>query len=100
MSASNELLQAFRQHYHQYEQRVRHAMHNNASDTVVLWRLGDNLEQYRGLAAEVQLCNTHKTPWLISLQHANLFDPHELQIIMGNVTAMQNDIRLQYDEAV
>lgn len=50
--AQQELLDAFREHYRRYEASVRDAVANFA-DTVVLWRLGDDLEQYIVLVNEV-----------------------------------------------
>jgi hypothetical protein len=49
--AREELLDAFRDHYHRYTTSVREAV-ANFSDTVVLWRLGDDLEQYSVLVEE------------------------------------------------
>lgn len=51
-TALQELLHAFREHYHRYEGAVRDAVTNSA-DSVVLWRLGDDLNQYLGLVQEV-----------------------------------------------
>ncbi|KAJ7040848.1 hypothetical protein C8F04DRAFT_903236, partial [Mycena alexandri] len=78
-----ELLNAFWQRYHQYETTVRDVIANSA-DSVVLWRLGDDLNEYMGLVNE----------------HSAIFPAEELQRILHNVGAMQNDIRLQYDEVV
>ncbi|KAJ7092053.1 hypothetical protein B0H15DRAFT_777894 [Mycena belliarum] len=50
--AQQELLDAFREHYHRYVSSVQDAVTNSA-DTVVLWRLGDDLEQYINLIEEV-----------------------------------------------
>ncbi|KAJ7026752.1 hypothetical protein C8F04DRAFT_966135 [Mycena alexandri] len=54
MSLSTAALQenAFREHYHRYETAVHDAISNGA-DTVVLWRLGDDLNEYLGLVNEV-----------------------------------------------
>lgn len=50
--ASEELLNAFRAHYRRYENAVHEAVANSA-DAVVLWRLGDDLNEYIGLVNEV-----------------------------------------------
>jgi hypothetical protein len=50
--AQQELLEAFRVHYRRYEAAVRETVTNSA-DAVVLWRLGDDLEQYIALVNEV-----------------------------------------------
>ncbi|KAJ7621560.1 hypothetical protein DFH06DRAFT_1009844 [Mycena polygramma] len=49
--ALQELLNAFRTHYRRYENAVHEAF-QNAADSVVLWRLGDDLDQYLGLINE------------------------------------------------
>lgn len=49
----SELLSAFRFHYHQLEARVREAV-TTSSDSVVLWRLSDDHNEYTGLIHEVQ----------------------------------------------
>ncbi|KAK7012914.1 hypothetical protein R3P38DRAFT_3278905 [Favolaschia claudopus] len=82
-AASQELLNAFRQHYHRYESRVHEAIANSA-DAMVLWRLGDDLEQYLGLVDE----------------YRGIFPEEELALILQNGATMQNDIRLQYQDAV
>ncbi len=51
LAALQELLNAFRQHYHSYETTVRDAVANSA-DAVVLWRLGDDLNEYLRLVQE------------------------------------------------
>ncbi|KAK7016492.1 hypothetical protein R3P38DRAFT_2412740, partial [Favolaschia claudopus] len=78
-----ELLNAFRQHYHRYESRVHEAIANSA-DAMVIWRLGDDLEQYLGLVDE----------------YRGIFPEEELTLILQNGAIMQNDIRLQYQDAV
>ncbi|KAK7000377.1 hypothetical protein R3P38DRAFT_3058165 [Favolaschia claudopus] len=64
-AASQELLNAFRQHYHRYESRVHEAIANSAD------------AMYRGI-----------------------FPEEELALILQNGATMQNDIRLQYQDAV
>ncbi|KAJ7128852.1 hypothetical protein C8R46DRAFT_926116 [Mycena filopes] len=75
-AAAEELLNAFRQRYHQYETAVHEAV-SNAADTVVVWRLGDDLNEYLGLVNE----------------HSAIFPPAELDLLLHNVGAMQNDER-------
>ena len=48
-----ELLNAFQFHYRQLEARVREAI-TASSDSVVLWRLSDDHDEYTGLIREVQ----------------------------------------------
>jgi hypothetical protein len=50
--ALTEFLNAFRARYRQYETAVHQAT-ENSTDAVVLWRLGDDLDQYSGLLREV-----------------------------------------------
>ncbi|KAF8155353.1 hypothetical protein K438DRAFT_1687456, partial [Mycena galopus ATCC 62051] len=82
-AAQQELLDAFREHYHRYEVSVQEAVRNSL-DTVVLWRLGDDLEQYSGLLGE----------------YSFIFEPAELELIQQNVAVMQSDVRQQYANAV
>ncbi|KAF7367802.1 hypothetical protein MSAN_00844400 [Mycena sanguinolenta] len=82
-AAQQELLDVFRSHYYQYQTSVEDAI-QNSSDTVVLWRLGDDLEQYSGLLRE----------------YGAIFEPVELELLQQNIAAMQNDIRQQYEDAV
>jgi hypothetical protein len=49
----SELLDAFRLHYRQLEAQVREAVTASA-DTVVLWRLSDDHDEYTGLIHEVK----------------------------------------------
>ncbi|KAJ7186391.1 hypothetical protein C8R46DRAFT_1157838 [Mycena filopes] len=63
-AAAEELLNAFRQRYHQYETAVHEAV-SNAADTVVVWRLGDDLNEYLGLVNE----SHHGHPDIIQERH-------------------------------
>jgi hypothetical protein len=49
----SELLDAFRFHYRQLEARVHEAIAGSA-DSVVLWRLSDDHDEYTGLIHEVR----------------------------------------------
>ena len=51
-TSGSELLEAFQRHYQRFERSVHDAVINSA-DTVVLWRLGDDLDQYISLVTEV-----------------------------------------------
>ncbi|KAF8058661.1 hypothetical protein FPV67DRAFT_1391617, partial [Lyophyllum atratum] len=76
------LLDEFRQRFHRFRSSIVEAV-NNSADTVVLWRLGDDLQQYVGLVNE----------------YASIFPPEELALIQHNLAIMQNDVRQQYDQA-
>ena len=53
MEAQNEpLLVAFRSHYHRFHSAIREAIQNLA-DSNILARLGDDLDEYSSLVAEV-----------------------------------------------
>lgn len=56
-TSRSELLEAFRNHYQRFERNVHDAVTNSA-DTVVLWRLGDDLDQYISLVTEVSVTVT------------------------------------------
>ncbi|KAF8055696.1 hypothetical protein FPV67DRAFT_1567427 [Lyophyllum atratum] len=81
-AAAAELLDEFRQRFHRFRSSIVEAV-NNSADTVVLWRLGDDLQQYVGLVNE----------------YASIFPPEELALIQHNLAIMQNDVRQQYDQA-
>jgi len=49
----SELLEAFRHHYRSFEANVQQAVSNGSLDTAILWRLGDDLEQFTRLVQEV-----------------------------------------------
>ena len=51
-ASTSELLEAFRTHYRRFETGVHEAV-SNSTDAVVLWRLGDDLDQYTRLVTEV-----------------------------------------------
>jgi hypothetical protein len=50
----DDLLAAFREHYHRFTQAVNDTI-SNATDSIVLARLGDALDEYSGLVNEVCL---------------------------------------------
>lgn len=52
--SSNELLDAFRVHYTRFEHAV-HEVLQNYTDSTVLARLGDDLDEFGALANEVSL---------------------------------------------
>jgi hypothetical protein len=47
-----DLLEAFQQHYHRFESSIHTAVLNSA-DLLVLWRLGNDLDQYIHLVHQV-----------------------------------------------
>ena len=52
MAEPQELLDAFQMHYHHFEHLVTEATHS-ATDSTVLTRLGNELEEYINLVNEV-----------------------------------------------
>ncbi|KAJ7035753.1 hypothetical protein C8F04DRAFT_1210195 [Mycena alexandri] len=78
-----ELLDAFRSHYHRFQTSVT-AITQNPTDSVVIARLGDDLDEYARLVQE----------------HSGIFNPAEFALIQTSVAAMQNDIRLEYRDAI
>nr|VWO95326.1 Zn(2)-C6 fungal-type domain-containing protein [Ganoderma boninense] len=79
--ANTALLYNFRLEHQKFEQAIRTAF-ENGSDTIVLERLGDQLSQFLQLVHE----------------HEHIFDVNEFQTIVVNITAMQADVRLQYQD--
>lgn len=53
-AAAAELLDAFRQHYRSFEEKVTAAT-GGGMDSTVLWRLGDDLQQFTSLVNEVHI---------------------------------------------
>ncbi|KAF8057838.1 hypothetical protein FPV67DRAFT_1382712, partial [Lyophyllum atratum] len=74
---------AFRIHYYRYCQAVHNAA-GSGTDSTVLERLGDDLDVFANLINE----------------HANIFEPEELNLFQNNVRAMQNDVRQQYEHTL
>jgi len=52
MATSQDLLSGFRTYFHRYSQAVHEAIQNSA-DSTVLARLGDDLDEFGGLVAQV-----------------------------------------------
>ncbi|KAJ7670248.1 hypothetical protein B0H17DRAFT_948902 [Mycena rosella] len=77
------LLNAFRSHYTGFQTSVA-AIVQTPTDSVVIARLGDNLDEY------VQLVQ----------QHSTIFDAAELETIQTSLVAMQNDVRLEHRDAI
>lgn len=50
--SAEALLEAFRSHYHRFENSIREVMVNH-SDSTVLARLGDDVDEYAALVHEV-----------------------------------------------
>ncbi|TBU51966.1 hypothetical protein BD310DRAFT_833201 [Dichomitus squalens] len=71
---SGPLLTAFRIEYSRFEGAIRTAF-EHGSDTIVLERLGERLDEFMQLVHE----------------HFQIFDPAEFQTIVVNLTAMQSD---------
>ncbi|KAJ7145457.1 hypothetical protein C8R46DRAFT_1167479 [Mycena filopes] len=79
----SELLDAFRTHYHRFQASVTTTT-QNPTDSVVIARLGDDLDEYSRLVQE----------------HSAIFQPAELTLIQTSIAAMQGDIRLEYRDAI
>lgn len=60
VNAANDLLSAFRIHYHQFQLAVTEAL-NEDTDTTVVERLGDDLDEFTALVNEVCIpCTVQK----------------------------------------
>ncbi|KAJ7473885.1 hypothetical protein B0H11DRAFT_2429821 [Mycena galericulata] len=77
------LLDAFRTHYSRFQTTVTDITHN-PTDAVVIARLGDDLDEFARMVHE----------------HSGIFNPDELDVLQISVAAMQNDIQLEYRDAV
>ncbi|KAJ7268110.1 hypothetical protein B0H12DRAFT_996671, partial [Mycena haematopus] len=77
------LLDAFRSHYHRFETSVTNVV-QSPTDAVVIARLGDDLDEFVRLVQE----------------HSHVFSPEELDVLQISMAAMQNDIQLEYRDAI
>ena len=94
------LLDAFRTNYHRIERAV-HEIVTVQSDTTVIARLGDDLDEFLSLVIEVsQLLpfGSFKLSDASCSQNGHLFEPIELHTLRTNLSHMQTDMRLQYQD--
>jgi hypothetical protein len=99
-TSRSELLEAFRSHYQRFERSVNDAVMNSA-DTVVLWRLGDDLDQYISLVTEASLIVYPAYSLMTVLgKYSTLFMAAEHDIIVQSLAIMRNDVRQQYEQTV
>ena len=93
---SSDLLIAFWTHYRRFEHAINDAL-LNPTDSTVLARLGDDLDEFLNLVAEVLLNHsillTEDLP-----QNANIFEAQELLTLHINLSMMQTNIYLQYEQ--
>ncbi|KAJ7650553.1 hypothetical protein FB45DRAFT_686260, partial [Roridomyces roridus] len=84
--AQQTLLNAFRTHYHRFEATL-HDLASNHTDAIVISRLGDDLSEFASMVAE-------------ATQNEAIFEPAEFATLQASLSAMQLDIRLDYQDAV
>ncbi|KAJ7892446.1 hypothetical protein B0H13DRAFT_2234788 [Mycena leptocephala] len=77
------LLDAFRTHYHRFQTAVTTLVGSQA-DAIVVSRLGDDLDKFAEIVRE----------------NEGVFPPEEFETLQNSLSAMQLDIRLEYQEAV
>ncbi|KAJ7632351.1 hypothetical protein FB45DRAFT_866070 [Roridomyces roridus] len=77
------LVDAFRLHFNRFREAVSDIV-QTPTDSVVIARLGDDLDEYAGLVR----------------QNSAIFDAPELEIIQTSLAAMQSDIQLEYRDAI
>lgn len=99
-TSRSELLEAFRSHFHRFERSV-HDVVTNSADTVVLWRLGDDLDQYTSLVTEVCVTIALWNSLMTMLRkYSTIFMAAEHDTIMQSLAIMQNDVRQQYEQTI
>jgi hypothetical protein len=99
-TSHSELLEAFRSHYLRFERSVHDAVTNSA-DTVVLWRLGDDLDQYISLVTEVSVTTAPRYSLMTILwKYSTIFMAEEHDTIMQSLAIMRNDVRQQYEQTI
>lgn len=65
MSDDTSLLEAFRTHYYRFIQLVEEAV-QSPTDSTVLHRLGDQIDEYGVLVSEV--CSINRNSWYLILR--------------------------------
>jgi len=99
-TSRSDLLEAFRNHYHRFERSVHDAVMNSA-DTVVLWRLGDDLDQYTRLVTEASVTIALRNSSITLLKkYSTIFMAAEHDTIMQSLAIMRNDVRQQYEQTI
>jgi hypothetical protein len=99
-----DLLSTFRIHYHRFEHAIQEAS-VNPTDSTVLARLGDDLDEFANLVIKVShpLCvipGFKNSLYLTFMKNSNVFENAELSTLRHNLGIMQIDIRLQYEEVL
>jgi len=76
----------------------------NPTDSTVLARIGNDLDEYAALVHEASLLNTLFSPFTMdpkfTLQHLQIFPHSELDTLQNNLALMRMDIQLSYMEAL
>ena len=95
-----DLLTAFRSHYYRFEQAVTDSL-IYPTDSTVLARLGDDLDGFVNLVGEVRhQCTCKILPAGNLFQNTDIFEPTELSTLRINLSMMQADIRMQYEQTL
>ena len=100
LTSDVNILDAFRANYVAFERLVVEAM-INPTDSTVLARLGDDLDTYLVLVNKVCLLSIVSTKLKSTiLQNMHIFDATELATVCSNLSMMQTDVRLQYQQTL
>jgi len=95
-----ELLQEFRARYEQFVTQV-HEIMQSPTDSTVIARLGDDLDQFMQMAAQVHIYIFVDNFVLNhNYQHAVIFHPDEFDTLNTSLALMQQDLRIRYQEAL
>src|SRR6201996_6985018 len=98
--AQGVLLNAFRTHYQRFQTAVTNLVERHNSDVIVISRLGDDLDEFAAIVSAASALLSIKNNTENSPQNSNIFEAEEFRTLQTSLTAMQNDIRLEYDDAV
>ena len=73
----------------------------NSADTVVLWQLGDDLDQYTRLVTEASVTIALRNSSITLLKkYSTIFMAAEHDTIMQSLAIMRNDVRQQYEQTI
>ena len=99
-NVESDLLTTFWLHYYRFEQVVTDSL-IYPTDSTALARLGDDFHRFVNLVSKVcHQCTCKILPAGNLLQNVNIFEPTELSTLYINLSMMQVDIHMQYEQTL
>jgi hypothetical protein len=100
-ASSGLLVEGFRSHYTRLEHAVSVSVTNEFGDSVVLARIGDDLDEFLKRFQQVGTLVANVPIVLTSLvKHVRLFSSEEMNTICRNVSLLQMEVRIAYQRAL